>query len=175
MDWRLSPADPISDYPWVNYSTPDAVPVSYVDRLATYSLAMEDTLQTAITLSLFSDARPGAGDPVPSGVSDLRGWVGDEFQQPASGQLERFGSLLWLVMYGKTSDQVLDLAKFYASESLAWLVRDGIASKVVVDAVWVQAGEDDRLAIRPQIFKADRPKPIYDVLWGTTIRRGASA
>jgi phage gp46-like protein len=166
FDWRLGMPLPAANFPWVNYSASDGVPVSSVDVLQTFSLALEDTLQTAIGLSLFSDGRAGDGEGIGLPSGDRRGWVGDEFQDGG----DSFGGLLWLVLSGKVMDDVLARAKFYATEALGWMVRDGIAANVVVDVAWV----NDRLTIRPQIYKADQLAPVYDVLWGTTLRRGAS-
>lgn len=167
FDLRLTPraaAENITVTDYGNLSTGSAVPTVY--PVQSYAIALEDTLQTALILSLFSDARWRDGDgPKPPG-RDLRGWVGDDFQ--AAG--DAFGGLLWVVLSSKVDDDTPRLAEFYAGEALAWMVRDRLAERVVVEASWV----DDRLAIRPQIYQAGRANPVYDVLWGTTLRRGAA-
>lgn len=171
FDWRLGVPLPASNYAWTDYSTDSGQPAGQVDVLATYAIALEDTLQTAIVHSLFTDARAGNGEGVTLMSRDRRGWVGDDFQTPG----DRYGSLLWLVLVSKQTDGQLELARFYAAEALAWMVRDGVASKVVVEAQWVPDAMGDRLALRPQIYQTEQPSPVYDVLWGTTIRRGAAA
>jgi phage gp46-like protein len=176
FDWRLTAPLAAATYPWTAFSTPEGVPQANVDVLATYALALEDTLQTAISLSLFTDARAGDDDVLPLGATDRRGWVGDEFMAESfDSAVDTWGSLFWLLYTGKATADIVQQAKFYGQEALAWMVRNGVASQVVVDALWVPAGDADRLAIRPQIYKADKVKPIYDVLWGTTVRRGASS
>lgn len=176
FDWRLTPPLAAVNFPWTAFSTPDGVPQSGVEVLDTFAMALEDTLQTAITLSLFTDARAGDDDVLPLGVTDRRGWVGDEFMADSfDATPDQWGSLFWLLYGGKATADVLPRARFYGQQALAWMVRDGIASQVVVDALWMPAGDSERLAIRPQIYKADKIKPIYDVLWGTTVHRGASA
>ena len=174
FDWVLGGPAPVRDYPWTEFVTPGGTPLAYVDQLATYGIALEDTLQTAIVQSLFTDARASTSDQLPYGVTELRGWVGDEFMGNQAGD-DTWGSLLWLVEVCKQTSDVLPRAKYYAQTALAWMVRDGVASSVVVDALWVPTLGGDRLAIRPQIFRPNNPRPVYDVLWGTTIKKGTSA
>jgi phage gp46-like protein len=83
---------------------------------------------------------------------------------------DAWGSGLWLVYIGKVTGDVLEHARFAAQESLDWLVRDGIASRVTVTAQWV----GDRLAVRPSIYQPERVQPVYDVLWGTSVSRWAT-
>lgn len=172
FDWRLAPPLPLSDYPWHNYATHDGVPATTVESLATYALALEDTLQTAIYISLFSDRRAGVDDRLPAGVTDRRGWVGDEF---VADDGDAWGSKLWLLYSGKATADVPERARFAVKEALAWMIDTGVASLIEAEALWVPGTLGERLAIRPQIYQPQQAAPVYDVLWGTTIARGASA
>lgn len=170
MDWRLVRAATAESYPHTDYLTADRVPVTTAEVLATYVMELEDTLATAVTLSLFTDARAGRDDDVPPGA-DRGGWVGDEFvSERIDGKLDTWGSLLWLIRTSKSTDSVLARAQLYTQEALAWLVRDGIAERIVVSTEWAGA-QQQRLALRPQIYKPRQSKPVYDVLWGTSILR----
>jgi phage gp46-like protein len=173
FDWRLVTPGLPAAYPWKDFNQPNGVPVVYGDVLATYSVELEDTLQTAIILSLFSDRRATEDDKLPLNETDRRGWVGDEFtSSDFDSRPDPWGSRLWLCYYGKAGPDVLETARFAVQEALDWLVRDGIASRVKVVAQWV--GErNDRLAVRPSIYKPDQVRPVYDVLWGTSIQRFA--
>lgn len=173
FDWRLVQPGPAASYPWKDFVQPDGVPAVYADVLATYSMELEDTLQTAIIISIFTDRRAGRDDKLPQGETDRRGWVGDEFMsEDFDARSDPWGSLLWTCYVGKSSQEVAERARFAVSEALAWMVRDGIVSRVEVTAQWT--GErQDRLAIRPAIYKPDQVAPVYDVLWGTSIRRFA--
>lgn len=158
-------------FPWTDYQSPTGAPQPAVDVLASYSVDLEDTLNTAVILSLFTDRRAGRDDALPLRATDRRGWVGDEL----AGALgdDPWGSGLWLCATGKATADTLERARFAAQEALAWLVRDGIASHVTVTAEWV--GERaDRLALRPRIYQPGQEQPVYDVLWGTSIRRSAA-
>jgi phage gp46-like protein len=171
FDWRLTQPSPAAEYPWWNYASSTGVPEKYVDMLQTYALELEDTLQTAVIISLFTDARAGRDDKLPLNQADRRGWVGDEFMvDDFDGRPDPWGSKLWLVYISKTTADVLEAARFSAQECLAWMVRAGIASRVDVTAQW--AGERmDRLALRVAIYRPGQAQPVYDVLWGTTFTR----
>lgn len=168
FDLRLiTPLAPAA-YPYTDYTGSAGTAQPGVEMLATYALALEDTLQTAIILSLFTDRRAGRDDVLPPRQTDRRGWMGDEF---VGADNDAWGSALWLIYTGKAVDDVLDQARFAAKEALAWLVRDGIASQVDVTAEWV-GPRADRLAVRPTIYKPGQVSPVYDVLWGTSLVRG---
>lgn len=163
FDWRL-----------VSHSAgTEALVTAGVVNLATFALELEDTLQTAIILSLFTDRRAGPDDKLPLNETDRRGWAGDEFARAGFDQVDAWGSRLWLCYVGKSESQVLEAARFAAAESLAWLVRDGIASRVDVATQWTGQAAN-RLAVRPTIYKPGQVRPVYDVLWGTSLMKGAA-
>ena len=171
FDWRLVRPSAPRPYPYTDLVHISGAPQPGIDMLATYALELEDTLQTAIIISLFTDRRAGPDDRLPLREQDRRGWVGDEFTGAGFNQgTDTWGSALWLVYTGKASGDVLEQARFAAQESLDWLVRDEIASRVTVTAQW--AG--DRLAVRPTIYQPEQSRPVYDVLWGTSINRWAA-
>lgn len=99
--------------------------------IADGDLAPERDLTSAILLSLFTDARAEASDPLPQGEPNRRGYWADAYAE-VSG--DRFGSKLWLLEREKSLVVVAAKAKQYADEALAWLVADGIAQKVAVTA-----------------------------------------
>lgn len=187
FDLRLARPAPASSYPYTTLVTASATPEAGVEMLQTYAMALEGGLATAVILSLFTDRRAGPDDALPAGVTDRRGWVGDEFMPVAdtsvgiSAGSDAWGSLLWLLHHGKATVDVLERARFAAQEALAWLVRDGIASRVDVTVLWVpgtggaRGGAPDRLAIRPTIWQPAQVRPVYDVLWGTSVERWATA
>lgn len=180
FDLRLTPPEPARAYPYTSLINDTGAPQPGVEVLATYAIALEGGLATAVIDSLFTDARAGADDALPLGQTDRRGWVGDEFMRAAGATgpdgADAWGSLLWLLYFTKATDNIPERARFAAQEALAWLVRDGIASRVDVTAQWVAGGSGarDRLAIRPTIWQPGQVRPVYDVLWGTSVERWAS-
>lgn len=104
-------------------------------------LVAEGSLRTAVILSLFLDRRADDDDILPNGSDDRRGWWADTVAPMtdygiggglASG--DHIGSRLWLLSREKQLAGVLDRARHYAEEALAWLVEDGVATAVQVTA-----------------------------------------
>lgn len=104
--------------------------------MATPELGVDDGLETAITLSLFTDRLADVSDDLPDD-NRRRGWWGDSFAE-VNGDL--IGSRLWLLSREKQVPAVLQRARDYARESLQWLIDDGIARKVEVDAEFPRRG-----------------------------------
>lgn len=96
------------------------------------ALATESALRTAVVLSLFTDARARADD---GAEGDRRGWIGDAFAPE-----DRFGSRLWLLRREKHTEETRRRAEDYATEALAWLLDEGLATDVVVFASWLAIG-----------------------------------
>lgn len=125
-------------------------------------LATDEGLATAVVISLFTDARArpddvlpdemrSLGDPAPTGrpgsagalTRDARGWWGDMVPPPQAsddGARHRTGSRLWLLSREKQTQEVLRRAEEYARESLQWLIEDGVARAVGVQAFIPQTG-----------------------------------
>lgn len=99
-------------------------------------LKTEDGLRTACLISLFSDRRVER-DELPLGEQSLRGWWGDLFSDVAGDQL---GSRLWLLAREKRTIETLNRAEDYSKEALTWLLDDGIADSLSVDAAYDASG-----------------------------------
>ncbi|WP_165675827.1 phage GP46 family protein [Metapseudomonas otitidis] len=94
-------------------------------------LVLEEGLQTAAVISLFSDRRARLDDVLPADDGDRRGWVGDAWPRVDGDQI---GSRLWLLNREKDVPETLRRAREYARESLAWLIEDGIGASLDVQA-----------------------------------------
>lgn len=128
------------------------IALTWDDFSADFSISANDLtsdhgLQTAVSLSLFTDA-PSGDDQ----ISDLddRGFWGDAVPVVAG---DVFGSRLWLLARAKETTETLKLAEGYAKEALAWLIEDRVASKVDISASWVSSGI---LGISVQIQRPSR-------------------
>ncbi len=118
-----------------------AAAADFIDlALAGGRLQEGEALQSAVVLSIFSDARARADDPLPHRALSRRGWWGDSLA-PQSG--DRFGSRLWLLANEKQTAETLNRARQYAEEALAWLKEDRIAASVTVRARWVRPNQKD--------------------------------
>lgn len=130
--------------------------------LAAPQLDADDGLETAVVLSLFTDRLANPDDVLPDNSGHRRGWWGDSF---ADIDGDRIGSRLWLLSREKQLPVVLQRARGYAREALDWLIEDGIARNVEVDADFPRAGV---LALAVTIFRAvDGPVRFrFETFWG---------
>ena len=104
-------------------------------------LVAEDSLRTAVILSLFLDRRADDDDILPNDSDDRRGWWADTVAPMTDYGIgggsvsgDRIGSRLWLLSREKQLAGVLERARHYAEEALTWLVEDGVATAVQVTA-----------------------------------------
>jgi len=124
-------------------------------------MLVDGGLKTAVMLSLFTHARANKDDVLPDGGDDRRGFWADAYSEL---QDDRFGSRLWLLSREKQTPAVLNRAREYAQESLQWLIDDGVAAAVDVNATWVRTGV---LSLKTTISKPSGKNLTYqfEQLW----------
>lgn len=106
-----------------------------------------EPLTRAVIVSLFTWRRARQDDDLPG---DARmGWWGDSF---ATADGDRIGSRLWLLARAKLTPQTMNRASEYTQEALAWLVDDGVASRVEVE---VERLGLSGLALTCRIYRSD--------------------
>lgn len=132
--------------------------------LADGDLMSDSGLRTAVILSLLLDRRANSDDVLPDGSDDRRGYWGDAWPTVNGDQI---GSRLWLLSREKDLDDLDDVrnrAVTYAREALQWLIEDGIASAVGVQAQTVQPG---MLGIYVEITRqnGDTVQEQFDYVW----------
>jgi phage gp46-like protein len=104
--------------------------------LGDWGLAVGDVLtgqdlETACLTSLFSDAL-ATPDFIPTdGTTDRRGWWADTYLDIP------LGSNLWQLDRSKTTRAALGTARAYAQNALNWLILDGVAAEITVNATWL--------------------------------------
>jgi len=125
-------------------------------------LTSEDSLRTAVIMSLFLDRRANDDDTLPDGSTDKRGWWGDAYSENGN---DLTGSRLWLLQAEKQLPAVLVRAREYAQEALDWFVKDGVAKSVDVSADFPR---DGMLGLTIVITKPDGTRLQYQfsILWG---------
>jgi phage gp46-like protein len=126
-------------------------------------LAADHDLETAVLLSLFTDASAGPDDELPDRTDDRRGWWGN-WEAPEELPI---GSRLWLLARAASTEETRQRAEEYAAEALAWLLDDDptwgrVAARVDVAAEWLEVGPvpPSTLALQIRITRADGA--IYD-------------
>ncbi len=114
--------------------------------IAESDLALGDALDSAVLVSIFSDRiapdQPTSSDtavgisapagPIGSSGADRGGWWGDAFMA------RPIGSRLWQMRRAVKSGATAIPAeiKIILTEALQWLVDDGVAAAITVDAWW---------------------------------------
>lgn len=89
------------------------------------ALVEGDDLVTMVIASLFCDAPAREGDPVDPTIPRSGYWA-DVYASDG----DVWGSRLWILKRAKLTNETKALAKQYVAEALAWMVADGVASKV---------------------------------------------
>ena len=92
-------------------------------------LAHADDLQSAVLISLLSDARAAEDDLLPDSGNDHRGWWADAINTVASG------SKLWLEQRAKHTTETVRNLEQYARDALQWLIDAGHVQELDVQVV----------------------------------------
>lgn len=88
-----------------------------------------EPLVRAVTISLFTWRRANPDDDLPN--DQRMGWWGDSFPSVPN---DRIGSRLWLLSRAKLLPETVARAREYAEEALQWLIGDGVAARIDVEA-----------------------------------------
>jgi phage gp46-like protein len=112
-------------------------------------LVLTDDLETSVPVSIDTIARAQDGDDIPDNTDRRRGFWGDTFLETPE---DTTGSRLWLVSRSKTVATILPRVRQLFEECLAWLVLDGVASAVRVQAVLYTS---EVIAVRISIVRPD--------------------
>lgn len=124
-------------------------------------LATDDTLETAVMISLFTDRRARPDDELPAIHNTRRGWWGDTLSDQENDEI---GSWLWLLHREKTTYETLNQAREYSLEALQWLLEDRIASNVQVETRYLNQTAG-LMVIEIVITKLDGSRERYSLLW----------
>jgi phage gp46-like protein len=104
------------------------------------ALQADSDLQTAVLISLFTDRLAEPDDVLPEAEAPRRGWWGDALAARDGSGVGRIGSRLWLLSREKMLPETINRAREYTQEALAWLVTQGVARRVTVQAQVAGAG-----------------------------------
>lgn len=114
-------------------------------KLGAAGLETDSGLESAVIVSLLTDRRARPDDRLPDDSDkgnglippDRRGWAGDAFAATID---DRIGSRLWLLNREKQTEETRRRAIEYAREALDWLIRDGYAAEIAIEAEWARTG-----------------------------------
>lgn len=113
-------------------------------------LSAEADLRTAVIISLMTDRLALTDDRLPDEATTRRGWWADTGTPGL--EVGNIGSRLWLLCREKRTEDVRRRAIEYSREALRWLIEDGIAKSIEVEAEWNGV---DRLDLLITIFRND--------------------
>lgn len=119
-----------------------------VDGQAVQADQVSEPLVRSAIISLFTWRRSDPGDKLP-GI-ERYGWWGDTFPTVPN---DKIGSRLWLLSRSALTDEAVVRAKSYASEALAWMIEDGVATAFEVQA---ERQGLDKLALGVLIVRGDK-------------------
>jgi len=137
---------------------------------AIQDLESDRGLETAVIISLFTDRRANEDDALPdSNNLDRRGWWGDLTSNIENDQI---GSRLWLLEREKTTPNVVIRAKQYAEEALQWLIDEGVAMKVEVEAERQGTPGNDILALKVLIHRKYGNKQAEEFSYQWSVQEG---
>lgn len=120
------------------------------------------SLETAVFVSLFSDARASESEIfIPE---QRRGWIGDV---ATSVPERRFGSLLWLLEQRRLLQTTVNDAVDYARRALEWMVEDGLLRDIQISGA-VSGGATIELQIGLTTTDGDTSN-LYVQLWRATV------
>jgi len=120
-------------------------------------------LRNAAGICIFSERRTNADDPVPN----MAGYPGDALDDIDESNL---GSKLWLALRGKATDDKLPVFKQYVEESLQWMIDDGIASAVNVNAFY-SGTPGERLNLNIEIVRLTGENLQFAYVWDQPLLR----
>lgn len=127
-------------------------------QIANGDLTGDNGLETAISISLFTDRRV-SDEELPPLEKNKRGWWGDMFPEVDKDQI---GSRLWLLNREKRTTEVLRRAEDYVREALKWLIDDGVAASIEATATY---DENKHLDIDVAITRPTGRTSRFQVLW----------
>lgn len=125
-------------------------------------LALDYSLETAVIISLFTDAYADQDSDLPQGETDRRGWWADD----TLPNKDKIGSLLWTGARRALTEESLRQDEEAAKSALKWMLDDGVAKEVNVSAVRTGLESKD-LSI--EIIKPDKAEITkYKSIWDAT-------
>lgn len=92
-------------------------------------LAGVDGLETAIDVTLFTDARADAASVLDPALR--RGWIGDVF---TAGIRRSLGSTQWIYEQSRLTQEIVNRVENDLQRAFQWFIDDGLATSVSVTA-----------------------------------------
>lgn len=132
---------------------------SFIDiNIGEADLEADEGAETAALISLFTDQRCTT-EEVPTFETARRGWWGDLLADVNDDQI---GSKLWLLTREKTTTQTLQRFIDYSRDALQWMIDDGFADEVNVDAEYIARGI---IKVTIEMVKPSGLSESFELIW----------
>ena len=128
---------------------------------ATGALAVDQSLETVVLLSLFTDVGASEQEVKQAGLDTDLGWWADADTLREPGR-RPWGSKFWLLSRGKTTLETLRRLEGYVVSALQWLVDDGIVASVSVQATRLRPGV---VGLDLTLTRPNKLLPAFKRLW----------
>lgn len=129
-------------------------------RTADGALAEDESLETVVLVSLFTDRPATAEEMAAARLPVQQGWWAHA--DTVRGTDRVYGSKLWLLQRGVTTQATLRRAEQYCLEALAWLVDMNISRQNEVLATRPRSGE---MYLDIKIHRPKTLLPSFERLW----------
>ena len=132
-------------------------------------LKLEQGLETAVIISLFSDKRVSR-QLLPEGASGQRGWWGDVLSDIESDEI---GSHFWIINRETVSYEVLNRLEEFVFRALEWMIDGGLAERIEVTST---RRDLEIIDISVSISRLETEDLRFDFAWeGQKLKRGLDA
>lgn len=147
------------DIRFVNYSDLGYADIDLAD--GGRDLEPDGGLETAVSISIFTNKREDEETRLPGNINDKGGWWGSEFSEV------EIGSHLWLLRRARNRNEVLSLSEQYVKQGLQWMVDEGIAESIEVESSF---SDEKTLQLnidisRPRVSETDKFTYRYYYNW----------
>ncbi len=112
-------------------------------RIFGHNPVIDESLRSAVMVSLFTDRRLMPTDPRPANMDEeldgyAGGYWGDDYPSDLepSIQARPHGSLLWVLKRAKQIEETRELAEIYCKQALQWLIETQRATLINIEAWW---------------------------------------
>jgi len=114
-------------------------------------------LESAVLISLFTDALADPEDQLPPGqANDRRGWWADSYET------DPIGSKLWQVSWRQTTQDTLNWARDTVQKALQWMLDDNVASDLAIDLQFLGKG---RMGMGIVITEPSGQRTAFSYAW----------
>jgi phage gp46-like protein len=130
-------------------------------------LKADNTFETVVYLSLYTDADAGPDDEVPEGLRPNI-WWGQAYWGRVFAILGielsgvQLGSLRWTLVRAKQTEETRLRSMEIDRKALAWMIAISLAARIDIDAEWVAPGQ---LLTTIAVHKPDGLIEKYQAFW----------